>query len=151
MLTLLLTWVVAQAPSVGTPPKAEAPSWGAPLRWTVDGRTHEAWLSPVLVAEPSPSDEGAAAVRRADATAQVVAERPRLRLWRVTSALAVRRAVPSLVEVVHDLPSTASRARVPVGLVCAGERLEVRGLAALERAAQRPGCVPDLWSPGFRR
>jgi hypothetical protein len=105
----------------------------------------------VLVAEVSPSSEGVQALERVDATAVVVAERAKVRLWRVKDAAAVRAALPALLVVVNDLPSTGSRARVPVGLLCGGQRVEVTGLAALQRAAEEPNCTPDFWTQGFTR
>jgi len=151
MLPFVLSVVLSQAVPVG-PPASSAPSpWGAPLSWTEGGRAKQGWVNPVLVAEPRPTPEGAAALRRLDAAAEVVAERPSMRLWRVKDAAAVRRAAPSVLPVVNDLPSTASRARVPVGLVCAGARVEVAGLPALERAAQDAQCTPDFWTEGHAR
>ena len=152
MLPFVVSMLLAQAVVTPAPaPPAAPPAWGAPRAWKVGNQTYQAWESPVLVAELSPTAEGAIAVKRADATAELVAERAKVRLWRVKDAAAVRHAVPALVAVVHDLPSTGSRARVPVGLVCHGERLAVTGLDALERAAREPGCVPDFWVVGFRR
>lgn len=146
MVALVMSMVLSQAAV-----QPVAPVWSTKFSWKVGERKLEAWASPVLVAELSPTDEGAAAVKRADATAELVAERPRVRLWRVKDAAAVRRALPALVLVVHDLPSTGSRARVPVGVVCHGEKMAVTGVEALERAAREPGCVPDFWVVGFRR
>lgn len=153
MLPFALFVVLSQAvPGSPAVPVASASSaWGAPLAWKDGGRTHQVWLSPVLVAEPSPTPEGAAALRRLDAGAVVVAERPTMRLWRVKDAAAVRRAWATALPVVNDLPSTASRARVPVGLVCGGARVSVVGWAALERAAREPGCTPDFWMEGHTR
>jgi hypothetical protein len=153
MLPFVVSMVLSQtvAAPVAQPPPKPAPAWGQPLTWKVGGKSAQAYVSPVLVAELSPSEEGAAAVKRADASAEVVAARPKVRLWRVRDAASVRAAVPALVVVVHDLPSTASRARVPVGVVCGGEKVAVRGLEALERAAREPGCLPDFWSVGFTR
>jgi len=152
MLPFVVSMLRAQAVVTPAPaPPAAPPAWGAPRSWKVEDRTYQAWVSPVLVAELSPTAEGAAAVKRADATAELVAERPKVRLWRVKDAAAVRRAVPALVAVVHDLPSTGSRARVPVGLVCHGEQRPATGLEVLDRAAREPACVPDFWVVGFRR
>ncbi|MEW5740001.1 MAG: hypothetical protein AB1938_13800 [Myxococcota bacterium] len=149
LVSLLLSQAVVVAPATASP---AAPSpWGRPLEWRQGESSQRVWVNPVLVAEVSPSPESAAAVKRLDAAAVVVAERAKVRLWKVKDAAAMRAALPSLVVVVNDLPSTGSRARVPVGLVCQGQRVEVSGLAALERAAKEPGCVPDFWTRGFTR
>jgi hypothetical protein len=153
MLPFVLSLVLSQAVPASPPPAVvSTPSpWGAPLSWKQGERTRQVWVSPVLVAEPSPTTEGAAAVRRLDADALVVAERPTMRLWRVKDAVVVRCAWPAALSVVNDLPSTASRARVPVGLVCGGAKVAASGLAVLERAAREPGCTPDFWTEGHTR
>lgn len=153
MLAFLTSLVLSQAvtPAPSTPPRAAPVAWGAAVEWKEGEVARRAWVSPVLVAEAAPSPEGAAAVRRADASAQVVVERAAMRLWKVQDAARVRAQVPALLEVLHDLKSTGSRARVPVGLLCAGHRVDVKGLAALERVAQSPGCGVDFWSPGYTR
>jgi hypothetical protein len=144
MLTLLPLVLLGQV-VVAPPATPPAPTWGAPVTWTQAGERKQAWPSPILVAEQAPTDAGAAAIRAVDARAVVELARPTMRLWRVTSAAAVRAKLPALLPVLHDLPSTASRLRVPVGVVCNGERVALPGLAALARVSSQPGCLPDFW------
>lgn len=144
MLTLSALLLLAQV--VVTPPAAPvAPTWGPAVTWTQQGRVKRAWVSPVLVAEPSPGDAGATAVREVDPGAEPVVQAPRMRLWRVRDAAAVRARVPALLPVLHELPSTAGRLLVPVGVVCGGQALPVSGLPALERVSAQPGCLPNFW------
>ncbi|MCC6336793.1 MAG: hypothetical protein IT380_22725 [Myxococcales bacterium] len=154
VVSLVLSQVVVApgaAPAASSAPASSASPWGRPLEWRQGEGVQRVWVSPVLVAEVGPSLEGAQAVKRVDATAVVVAERAKVRLWRVKDAAQVRAVLPTLVVVVNDLPSTGSRARVPVGLVCGGQRVEASGMEAMERAAKEPGCVPDFWMRGFAR
>lgn len=151
VVSLVLSQVVVAPPAAPTASSTRASPWGRPLEWRQGEVVQRVWVSPVLVAEVGPSPEGAQAVKQVDATAAVVAERAKVRLWRVKDAAQVRAALPTLLVAVNDLPSTGSRTRVPVGLVCGGLRVDVSGMAALERAAKEPGCVPDFWMRGFAR
>lgn len=149
MLALVVSVMVSQAAQVPAGPRAStAPAWGAPVTWQENGREQQAWVSPIFVAEPAPSDAGAAAVKALDAGATVVVLKPAMRVWRVKDAAAALRAAPKLVVVLHDLKSSNSRMRVPVGAVCGGERVALPGLAALERVSKSPECLPDFWMPG---
>jgi hypothetical protein len=144
---LLLASSLSQVP-VGPPAAALiAPpaSWAPPLHWLEGGVSRCASVSPVFVAEPSPTAQTSEALRALDPSATVVVDTRALRLWRVRSPPQVLAALPGLVPVLHDLPSTGSRLRVPLGVVCNGERQARPGLGALEWVSAHPGCLPDFW------
>jgi hypothetical protein len=144
MLTFISLVVLSQVVTTPVTPPA-APEWGAPITYTAAGQQRQVYVNPVLVAEPKPSAEGAAAVRALDASAVVVVDRPTMRVWRVASSAAVLARRPSWLPVLHDLPSGAGRLQVPVGVVCAGERVALPGLPALARVTADQRCLPDFW------
>ena len=127
--TLLLLAVLAQSPAVHTFRDAR--------------RSYTLYESPTLVAEPRPSDATRAAVLALDPLATVTLERPTMRLWKVRDAAAVRAKLGALRPVFHDVASGAGRLRVPLGLVCGGQRVE----AAWDEVLARSGaeCLPDFW------
>jgi len=147
MLSLLLLASLSQVQVVPPAAAASAPAagWAAPIRWLEGGAPRSASLSPVFVAEPAPSAQTSAALRALDPSATVIVETRALRLWRVRSPALVLLRLPALLPVLHDLPSTGSRLRVPLGVVCAGERQARPGLGALEWVSAHPGCLPDFW------
>lgn len=146
MQTLLLLSVLAQAPAVTTPgpgipvtPSPQAASFS-------DGkRSYKLYESAVLIAEPSPSEEVAAQIRAADATASVVLERPTMRIWKVLDARAMRSRVPVLRPAFHDVASGGGRYRVPMGLVCGGVRRAADWAEVLSQSGA--SCLPDFWYP----
>ncbi|MFZ5438570.1 MAG: hypothetical protein ACOZQL_01110 [Myxococcota bacterium] len=148
MSTLLSLLVLAQVVPVGG---AGAPKAAEPVARTFsDGRrSYTLYEGLTLVAEPSPSSAGREAVLAVDPSATVALERPTMRIWKVRDAAAVRARVVSLRPVFHDVPSGAGRYRVPMGLVCGGERRAAAWLEVLERSGA--GCLPDFWYPPVLR
>lgn len=143
----VFTLLVLSQVKVAQPSAQAASGWAPPVSWVEHGVTKHASLSIELVAEPAPtSAETAAAIRAVDPRAQVVFERPSLRLWHVANPVATLAKVAKLLPVLHDLPSTASRLRVPVGVVCAGKNAsDIRGLEALAYLGAHPDCLPNFW------
>lgn len=138
MTSLLLSVVLAQAAQGG---------WGEPLTWRDGVKSRSVWVSPVLVAEPSPRPAGAEALRAVAPEATLVVDKPTMRVWRVKDAAAVRAQLEALEPVLHELPSTAGRMKVVRGLACGG-RVEAMGWReALERSGVGD-CTPNFWTPG---
>lgn len=129
MNTILLLALMAQSP--------------APFTWNDGSRNHTLWESPVLVAEPSPTGVRAEALRALGATLMV--DRPTMRVWKVTDAAAVRSKFADLRPVFHDARSGVGRYRVPLALVCAGERIVKPWNEVLEGSGG--ACLPDFWYP----
>ncbi len=141
MKTFLVSAVLAQAVAGG---------WGAPITWSDGARLRKVWVSPTLVAEPSPSPAGAEGLRAAAPEATLVVDKPTMRVWKVKDAAALRAKLPALEPVLHERPSSASRPKVVRGLACAA-RVEAMGWReALERSGQA-GCTPNFWTPGALR
>jgi hypothetical protein len=139
MNTFLLLSVLAQV----TSPRATGvvAVERAPLNWSDGRRSYKLWESPVLVAEPGPTEARGAVLRSLGAT--LVVDRPTMRVWKVTDAPAVRAKVPELRAVLHDNRQNTGRYRVPLALVCRGERLIKPWLEVLE--ASGADCLPDFW------
>lgn len=146
-MSTLLLFVLAQVATAPTP-KVSAP---APTeRSFSDGRrSYRLYESVTLVAEPSPSLAGREAVLAVEPPATVALERPTMRVWKVRDAAAVRARVSSLRPVFHDVPGGVGRYRVPMGLVCGGERRAADWLEVLERSGAE--CLPDFWYPPVLR
>lgn len=141
MTALLLSMVVAQVTAGG---------WGEPLTWSDGVKPHRVWVNPALVAEPSPSGAGAEALRAVAPEAELVVDKPTMRLWRVKDAASVRAKLPALQPVLHEKPSSALRPRVVRGLACGAKVLDVGWREALERSGA-DGCTPNFWTPGHLR
>lgn len=141
MTALLLSAVLAQAAAGG---------WGEPLTWSDGVKQHRLWVNPALVAEPSPSGAGAEALRAVAPEAELVVDKPTMRLWRVKDAAAVRTRLPSLQPVLHEKPSSVVRPRVVRGLACGATVEPMPWQQALARSGV-DGCTPNFWSPGHRR
>ena len=99
----------------------------------------------MLVAEPSPTPERHAVLLALEASATIVVDRPTMRVWKVRDAGALRAKVAELRPVFHDSPALIGRIRVPLGLVCAGERSAAPWLEVLRRSDG--ACLPDFWYP----
>lgn len=141
MTALLLSVVLAQAAAGG---------WGEPLTWSDGQRLHTLWVNPALVAEPAPSAAGAEALRAVAPEAELVVDKPTMRLWRVKDAAAVRAKLATLRPVLHEKPSPAMRPRVVLGLACGPKVIEATWREALERSGV-DGCTPNFWTPGTLR
>ena len=128
MNTLLLLAVMAQAPS---------------YTWRDGTRAHTLWMSPVLVAEPSPTGARAETLKALGAT--LLVDRATMRVWKVIDAEAVRTKVAELRPVFHDSRAGVGRYRVPLALVCSGERRVLPWLEVLEGSGG--ACLPDFWYP----
>ncbi|MDP3153941.1 MAG: hypothetical protein Q8N23_14810 [Archangium sp.] len=128
MNTLLLLAVMSQTPS---------------YTWSDGTRSHTLWMSPVLVAEPSPTGARAETMKALGAT--LLVDRVTMRVWKVTDAEAVRTKVAELRPVFHDSRAGVGRYRVPLALVCSGERRALPWLEVLEGSGG--ACLPDFWYP----
>lgn len=91
----------------------------APLSW---GEGRQAFVDVGAIAEVTPSEAGAAAVRGLDPKATVTQSSPRVSLWTLsgTNAAAVLAALDAklpghFAAVFHDEKSAASKTRVPAG------------------------------------
>ncbi len=144
MNSVLLLTVLAQ---VATAPLAPAKTPSAPLTWSDGKRTFKLYESQVLVAEPRPTDAGRESLLKLGAT--LVIDRPTMRVWKVTDALAVRALLPELRPVLHDSKALIGRYRVPLALVCNGERVEKPWREVLEGSGA--SCLPDFWYPPVLR
>lgn len=146
---LLFALVVLSQVKVAEPQAAvmRSKAWAPPVTWVEQGVTKQASLSIELVAEPGPPTAAtAAAITAFDPAAHIVFERPSMRLWQVTNPAATLAHVAQLLPVLHDLPSTASRLRVPVGVVCPGKNVsDIRGLEVLAYLGAHPDCLPNFW------
>jgi hypothetical protein len=117
---------------------AQAP---APLTWSDGKRSYDLYESRVLVAEPKPTETGKAALL--ELGARLVIELPTMRVWKVDDAPATRARLAGLRPVLHDNKALSGRYRVPLALVCDGERLEKPWREVLEGSNAR--CLPDFW------
>jgi hypothetical protein len=130
--------------------QATAGGWGEPMAWRDGVKTHSLWVSPVLVAEPRPSARGAEALRAVAPEATVVVDKQTMRVWRVKDAAVVRAQLDGLEPVLHELPSTAGRMKVVLGLAC-GARVEPMGWREVLERSGTDGCTPNFWTPGTLR
>jgi hypothetical protein len=142
MQTLLLLAALAQVPS--TRPAVTIPE-RTPYTWSDGKRSYKLWESAVLVAEPSPTSARRDALLTLEPTALLVVDRPTMRVWKVRDALAVRTKLAELRPVFHDSAALIGRFRVPLGLVCAGQRTAAPWLEVLQRSDG--ACLPDFWYP----
>lgn len=138
MQTLLLL-MLSQAPTISPPPRV--PAVRAPYTWSDGQRSYKLWESLVLVAEPSPTAAGKKALLALGAS--LVVDRPTMRVWKVTDAAGARAAVAELRPVFHDSPAGMGRYRVPLAVVCDGERTVKPWLEVLEGSTG--ACLPDFW------
>jgi hypothetical protein len=131
-----------------TPTQSPAIRWARTATFHEGGKSSTLWISPIDVAEKSPTAVGAQAVLHADPAARVLTSRPGLRLWRVTDADALRRRLGFLLEVLHDAPTSESRPRVVLGTVC-----DARGSSSSgkRRGLSQAECFVDFWTPGTLR
>lgn len=143
MQTLLLLSLLAQVPSA-TPP-VFTPAERTPYTWSDGRRTYQLWESAQLIAEPVPTAERRAALLALEPTAVLVVDRPTMRVWKVRDAAAARAKVSELRPVFHDQRSGVGRFRVPLGLVCDGQRSAAPWLEVLRRSDG--ACLPDFWYP----
>jgi hypothetical protein len=137
LLLLLLSQAVT--PHAG----GVTPAARAPYTWSDGHRSYKLWESVQLVAEPGPT-----AARREVLLSQgavLVVDRPTMRVWKVADARAARAQFAELRPVFHDVPALVGRFRVPMGLVCHGERVEAPWLEVLQRSDG--ACLPDFWYP----
>ena len=140
MQTLLLLSLLSQ---VIAPPAGTTPVERAPYTWSDGHRSYKLWESVQLVAEPGPTAERKVVLLAQGAV--LVVDRPTMRVWRVTDARATRARFAELRPVFHDVPALVGRFRVPMGLVCHGERVEAPWLEVLQRSDG--ACLPDFWYP----
>ena len=139
MQTLLLLSLLAQVRVAPAPPPVEP----AQFTWSDGKRSYKLWESAVLIAEPKPTAErGAALVALA---AIVVVDRPTMRVWKVADAAALRTKFSELRPVFHDNRAGVGRYRVPLGLVCAGQRRDAPWREVLEGSSG--ACLPYFWYP----
>ena len=142
MQILLLVSVLSQVPLAPLPVR---PVERAPHTWSDGKRSYKLWESPVLIAEPSPTSARRDALLALEPAATLVVDRPTMRVWKVRDAAAVRARLAELRPVFHDSSSGAGRYRVPLALVCDGQRTELPWLEVLERSGG--ACLPDFWYP----
>ena len=147
MQTLLLLSLLAQVPT--TRAAAAMVSERAPYSFSDGKRSFKLWESAVLVAEPSPTSARQEALLALEPSAMIVVDRPTMRVWKVRDAAALRTKVAALRPVFHDSPALIGRIRVPLGLVCAGQRTEAPWLEVLQRSGG--ACLPDFWYPPVMR
>jgi hypothetical protein len=146
MLCLLVISMLSQPHPPTVSAKAAGEAWAPPVSWVEHSVTKHASVSLELVAEPSPSSATAEALTAFDPLARVVFDGPRMRLWRVTSPSQALAQLAQLLPVLHDLPSTASRVRVPLGVVCPHPTAtQVRGLEVFTYLQPHPDCLPNFW------
>jgi hypothetical protein len=143
MQTLLLLSLLAQVPSAPAP--LVTPAERPPYMWSDGQRTYKLWESAQLIAEPAPTAERRAALLAFEPAAVLVVDRPTLRVWKVRDAAAARAKVSDLRPVFHDQRSGVGRFRVPLGLVCDGQRTAAPWLEVLQRS--NGACLPDFWYP----
>ncbi|MGV3620526.1 MAG: hypothetical protein ACO1OB_06900 [Archangium sp.] len=114
-----------------------AQTFGAPVEVFDGSRTRKAWEDPQLVAvrggEKVAPEEGAV----------LVAKTGLMVVWQVKDARVLRDAKPELLPVLRDVPSSKSRLRVPLGLVCEGVVKEASWKDVL--ANRSAGCSPNYW------
>jgi hypothetical protein len=143
MQTLLLLSLLAQVPS--TPVPAPVTPERTPYTWSDGKRTYTLWESSQLIAEPVPTAERRAALLAFEPTAVLIVDRPTMRVWKVRDAAAARAKVSDLRPVFHDQRAGVGRFRVPLGLVCDGQRSAAPWLEVLQRS--NGACLPDFWYP----
>lgn len=131
MQTLLVLAVLVQAAT----PK--------PFTWSDGQRSYKLWKSATLVAEPSPTPALREAIAAAEPKAELVVDRPTMRVWKVTDAEAVLAKVVALRPVFHDAQRGAGRMRVPLALVCGNERVIKPWAEVLSGSGG--ACLPDFW------
>lgn len=139
MQTLLVWSLLAQ---VQVAP-VTSPLEPVPFTWSDGQRSYKLWESPVLIAEPSPTPARRDALLALEAV--VVIDRPTMRVWKVRDLTAVKTRFPELRPVFHDNRAGVGRYRVPLGLVCAGQRREAPWREVLEGSSGV--CLPDFWYP----
>lgn len=142
MQSLLLLSVLTQ---VVAGPASSAQSPDAPLSWSDGRRLHKAWPSPHLVSEPNPSDSGRQAILALAPEAQLVVDRPTMRLWRVRDSAELWAKLPALRPAFYERAELVGRLRVPLGLVCDGHRTSTPWREVFSRSSAR--CLPDFWYP----
>ncbi len=118
-------------------------SFAPPLEWFDGARTRKAWESPTLVATRSAEKVAP------EAGAVLLVESAVMRVWQVKDAAALRAKNAALLPVLHDLPSTKARLRVPLGLVCEGQPREASWREAL--ADRTKGCAPNFWYAAVKK
>lgn len=139
MQTLLLLSVLAQVPAV----QPSRPMERAPFTWTDGKRSYQLWESAVLIAEPAPGAARRDALLALEAV--VVIDRPTMRVWKVRDVAMMKTKFPELRPVFHDNRAGVGRYRVPLGLVCAGQRRDAPWREVLEASSAE--CLPDFWYP----
>ncbi len=146
MQTLLLLAVLSQ---ISTTPSPGLPSERQPFTFSDGQRTYKLWESATLIAEPSPTPALRAAILQAEPGAELVVERPTMRVWKVRDAAGLRAKLDALRPVFHDNRSGSGRFRVPLALVCGGQRV----IKPWEEVLSGSGgaCLPDFWYPPVLR
>ncbi len=141
MQTLLLLAVLAQTAATPANQAVQLELERTPFTFSDGERTYKLWESPVLVAEPAPTDARRQALLALGAV--LVVDRPTMRVWKMSDALAVRTKVAELRPVFHDTRAGVGRFRVPLALVCDGKRTVKPWLEVLEGSGG--ACLPDFW------
>jgi len=141
MQTLLLLCVLSQV--IAPQPAPAAAVERAPYTWSDGHRSYKLWESVQLVAEPGPTPAHRDALLAQGGV--LVVDRPTMRVWKVTDARAARARFAELRPVFHDVPALVGRFRVPMGLVCNGQRVDAPWLEVLQRSDGT--CLPDFWYP----
>ncbi|MDP1823393.1 MAG: hypothetical protein Q8L48_09130 [Archangium sp.] len=139
MQTLLLLCLLAQVPVAPVTRPVEP----APFTFSDGQRSYPLWASAVLIAEPRPTAERGAALLALGA--MVVVDRPTMRVWKGGDVAALQTKFPELRPVFHDNRAGVGRYRVPLGLVCAGQRRDAPWREVLEGSSG--ACLPDFWYP----
>ena len=145
MQSLLLLAVLSQV----TTPQVTLPVERQPFTFSDGQRTYKLWDSATLIAEPSPTPALRAAILAAEPNAELVVDRPTMRVWKVRDAAALRGKLAELRPVFHDSRSGAGRFRVPLALVCAGQRVIKPWAEVLSGSGG--ACLPDFWYPPVLR
>ncbi len=147
MQTLLLLAVLSQ---VATTPGTKALTQERkPFNWSDGQRSYPLWKSAVLIAEPSPTPALREAIFSAEPKAELIVDRPTMRVWKVRDADALLARVAELRPVFHDSRAGLGRFRVPLALVCGNERLVKPWAEVLSGSGG--ACLPDFWySPVLR-
>jgi hypothetical protein len=140
MNSVLLMAVLAQVATSQSTPQPGAP---ALYSWSDGKRSYKLYESHVLVAEPAPNETRGGMLRELGAT--VVVDKPTMRIWKVSDSGAVRKQFADLRPVFHDTRALIGRYRVPLALVCDGNRIEKPWLEVLEGSSAN--CLPDFWYP----
>lgn len=143
IVLLALAQVVVQ-PAATTQVRPR-PDWQPAVTWQEGSKTRRGFVSTSFVAELAPSAAHANALRTLDPHAEVLIDRPQLRIWKVADAPWAVSQVIGFTEVLHELPSTAGPMFVPLGVVCGGQRASMPGLAALTYVTAHHECLPNFW------